>query len=85
MTLPDERYWAIRKTEQFLSELCEPALTPRVPKYVRDRARNLLRHYPHEIDLERMAEKSPQIISPRIEPLTRMIMSYEENRDDNAS
>jgi hypothetical protein len=32
-----------------------------------------------------MAEHSPQIISRRIEPLTRMIMSYEENRDDHAS
>jgi hypothetical protein len=85
MTLPDERYRAVLLTEKFLRQLCDARDTPRVPKSIRDRARALLRHYPHEIDLERMAEHSPQIISRRIEPLTRMIMSYEETRRDDAS
>jgi hypothetical protein len=85
MTLPDERYHAVRNTEKFLQQLCDPRATPRVPRAIRDRARALLRHYPHEIDLDRMAERSPQIISRHIEPLTRMIMSYEESRDDHAS
>lgn len=72
-------------TEKFLLQLCDARATPRVPGPIRDRARALLKHYPHEIDLRRMAESSPQIIAPHIEPLTRMIMSYEETTRDDAS
>jgi hypothetical protein len=45
----------------------------------------LLRHYPTEYDLERLAEKSPNVIIKEMEPLTRMIMTYEEAKHDNAS
>jgi len=85
MTLPDERYAAIRNTEKFLSELCDPTLTPRVPRRVRAQAHNLLRHYPTYFDLDRLAEKSPDVIIAKMEPLTRMVMSYEETRRDDAS
>ena len=80
MTLPDERYRAIQRTRHFLMSLLDPKETPRVPRSIRGQAYNLLRHYPSDWDLERLAEKSPDVIIERMEPLTRMIMSYEEEQ-----
>ena len=85
MTLPDERYAAILNTERFLMNLCNPRLTPRVPRAVRQRAQALLRHYPNCFDLDRLAEKSPDVIIEKMEPLTRLMRTYEESRDDHAS
>jgi len=85
MTLPDERYRAIRQTGQFLRDLQDRTIYPRVPRAVRAEAYRLLRHYPTEYDLERLAEKSPNVIIKEMEPLTRMIMTYEEAKHDNAS
>jgi len=61
MTLPDERYRAVRSAEQFLMDLCNPAKTPRVPKVVRQRALAVLRHYPGSWDLDRVAHKCPEV------------------------
>lgn len=80
MTLPDERYRAIKYTEQFLKDLCDRTKTPRVPRSIRQQASSLLRHYPTEYYLERLSEKSPDVIIQKMEPLTRMIMSYEERK-----
>ncbi len=80
MTLPDERYRAIQHTRHFLMSLLDPKETPRVPRSIRGQAYSLLRHYPSDWDLERLAEKSPDVIIERMEPLTRMIMSYEEEQ-----
>lgn len=80
MTLPDERYHAVRQTMEFLLELTDPQSTARIPKHIRQRARSLLRHYPTYSDLERLAEKAPDVIIERMEPLTRMVMSYEEDK-----
>jgi hypothetical protein len=85
MTLPDERYRAIRQTRQFLQDLQDRTIYPRVPRAVRAEAYRLLRHYPTEWDLERLAEKSPNVIIKEMEPLTRMVMTYEEAKSDNAS
>jgi hypothetical protein len=46
MTLPDEEARAIDATRQFMFELLDPRLTPRVPAAIRQRARRLLKHYP---------------------------------------
>jgi hypothetical protein len=40
-----------------------------------------LRHYPGDYDLERLAEKSPDVIIKEMEPVTRMIMQYEQDRN----
>ena len=86
MTLPDERYCAIQHTEQFLMSLCDSRSTPRVPRAIRQQAARLLRHYPTKYYLDRLAEKSPEVIIERMEPLTRMIMTYkQEKHDDDAS
>lgn len=80
MTLPDERYRALQFTHRFLIELQDPKKYPRIPREVRVEAYRLLRHYPTDWDLERLAEKSPDIIIKEMEPLTRMVMSYEEDK-----
>jgi hypothetical protein len=80
MTLPDERYRAIRQSGQFLRDLQDRTIYPRVPRAVRAEAYRLLRHYPTEYDLERLAEKSPNVIIREMEPLTRMVMAYEETK-----
>ena len=51
MTLPDERYRALKQGKKLLEELCDPGKTPRVPSIVRERARGALRHYPNDYEL----------------------------------
>lgn len=62
MTLPDERYRALLWTKALLLDLLSSSRTPRVPKKVRDRAASCLKHFPYEIDLERLAQESPRIL-----------------------
>ena len=80
VTLPDERYRAIRNTRQFLADLLDAKTSPRVPRTVRAQARALLRHYPGDYDLERLAENSPNVIIKEMEPLTKMVMQYDRDR-----
>jgi hypothetical protein len=62
MTLPDERYRALKQGKKLLEELCDPGRTPRVPSIVRDRARGVLRHYPNDYDLEKIADNCPEML-----------------------
>jgi hypothetical protein len=80
MTLPDERYRAVTYTEAFLLDLTSPKITPKVPKYIRDRARSLLRHYPSKWDMERVSERSPEVFAPRMEELHRFLVAGDEER-----
>ena len=80
MTLPDERYRAIRDTRQFLIDLCDRTVTHKIPRAVRGEAYRMLRHYPSDFDLDRLAEKAPDVIIREMEPLTRMVMTYEETK-----
>lgn len=59
MTLPEERYNTLKQSKKLLEDLCDPGRTPRVPSVVRERARYILRHYPTDIELERIAENCP--------------------------
>lgn len=65
MTLPIERKHAVKNTEMFLKSLCDSKQTPRVPLYIRDRARALLKHYPMDYDMERAAESAPEIFGDK--------------------
>ena len=85
MTLPDERYRAIRQTRQFLRDLQDRTIYPRVPRAVRAEAYRLLRHYPGDYDLERLSEKSPDVIIKEMESLTRLLMTYEQEKQNDAS
>ena len=62
MTLPDERFRALKQGKKLLEELCDPGKTPRVPSLIRDRARAALRHFPADFDLDDMAEACPEIL-----------------------
>ena len=52
MTLPIERKQAVLRTEQFLKDLLNPKMTPRVPRAIREQAYRCLRHYPSELYLK---------------------------------
>ena len=60
MTLPDERYRALRCGHQMLLDLLNPKVTPKVPKYIRQRALGVLRHYPNSYDFTKIVEKMPE-------------------------
>jgi hypothetical protein len=75
VTLPDERYRAVKNAQQFLARLAGGEY-PRVPKAVRAEARSILRHYPLSWDLDRAAEAAPDVFQERMEPLYRMVAAY---------
>ena len=61
MTLPYERKNAVVNAERFLLDLCNPRITPRVPREIRDRARSLLKHYPSELYMEEASNQAPAV------------------------
>ncbi|NCZ82889.1 MAG: hypothetical protein EBX64_07040 [Betaproteobacteria bacterium] len=56
MTMPDERFRAVKYAREFLYDLLDPKKTPKVPREIRQRALRVLRHYPMETDMELAAE-----------------------------
>ena len=82
MTLPYERYNAVKHTEQFLTDLLDPKKTPRVPKDIRQRAYSLLRHYPGGYNLDVIATRCPdQLQTPNpIDDLSILMHDYEEKK-----
>lgn len=74
MTLPDERYRAVVKTQEFLLELLK---TPGIPQKIKDDARWCLRHYPSSWDMQRAAENCPDVFA--IEPLYQTIRQEQHN------
>ncbi len=72
VTLPDERYRAVRVAETFLQRLAGGEY-PRVPKAVRQEAAAILRHYPSAWDMKRTAEAVPEVFQTRMEDLHRFI------------
>ncbi len=81
MTLPDERYRAVKQAEQLLKDLCDPSKTPRIPKLIRQRASGCLRHYPGSWDMQRAAAECPEVFQEHMEPLYRMIKQREQQQD----
>ena len=86
MTLPYERYNAIKWTEKFLLSLCDPKETPRVPKNIRERAYSLLRHYPGGYNLDVLATKCPDVLeTPNpIDDLSILMHNYETRKKDGS-
>ena len=66
MSTPDEQERAISQVRRFLYDLMDSSVTPRVPAYVRKRARQVSKHYPllpsdgvsYEEHRERMIKES---------------------------
>lgn len=65
MTVPFERFRAVKNAEQFLLDLCNPKVTPRVPKSIREQARWCLKHYPSQFDMEEVAKACPDRFSTK--------------------
>ena len=82
MTLPDERYRAIKHTRIFLHELLNPEVTPRIPKSVRETASYLLRHFPNEWEMQQVADASPHIFAEKMEEVQRLFKQYEQSKAD---
>jgi hypothetical protein len=82
VTLPDERYRAVKHTEQFLQRLAGGEY-PRVPKAVREEARRLLRHYPNNWDMQRVTQVAPEVFQERMEDLHRFIIKGQDLEKDN--
>ena len=84
MTLPDERYRAILYTKNFLQDLLDPKLTPKVPKNIRQRAHSLLRHFPEEFYLGMLADARPDIIErtgEAFDPLYKMVKEFDLTKE----
>jgi hypothetical protein len=79
MTLPDERYRAVKYAQDFLSRLAGGEY-PRTPKAVRDEARSILRHYPSTWDMQQAAAGAPNVFQERMEPLYRMVKQHEQDQ-----
>ena len=84
MTLPYERYNAIKYTERFLMDLCDPKKTPRIPKDIRSMARSCLRHYPGSYHLDVMSTKCPEIVDSgnKVDDLTMLMHDYETRKNN---
>jgi hypothetical protein len=72
VTLPDERYRAVKWADAFLKRLAGGKY-PRTPKAVRDEARSILRHYPSDYDMNRAAAGAPEVFQERMEDLHRFV------------
>ena len=80
MTLPDERYRAVKWSASFLSRLAGGEY-PRTPKAVRDEARSILRHYPSEYDMKRAARGAPEVFQEQMEDLHRFVLKGQQLDD----
>jgi hypothetical protein len=63
MTIPYERFKAVKSAREFLGDIIDPKKTPRVPKEVRRQALFVLRHYPLDYEMERVADLAPELFS----------------------
>lgn len=67
MTEPHQRTRALLKTRVFLEQLSCPADTPRVPSDVRAFAKQMLRNYPTNDDIETAHKALPNVFGPVIQ------------------
>jgi len=58
MTIPLQEYYSLLNTIQFLTELTDPQKTPKVPKEVRLKAMQCLKHYPRPDRIEEFFTES---------------------------
>jgi hypothetical protein len=61
VTMPNERFYAIRNTREFLVELMDPKKTPKVPKEIRLKAYYAIKHFPGEYHMEEARKLAPSV------------------------
>lgn len=71
MTVPFERTRALVQTKQFLEAMLDPKQTPRTPRWMRGKAKALLRHYPNLAEIEMAHKALPDEYGP-VPPFSRM-------------
>lgn len=71
MTIPFERTRALIQTYQLLNRLQDPRETPRVPRWLREEARTLLRHFPNYAAIEMAHKALPHLYGP-VPPFSRL-------------
>lgn len=71
MTVPYERTRALIETRELLKRLLVPGETPRVPRWLREAARVLLRHYPDYAAIEMAHKALPHLYGP-VPPFSRL-------------
>lgn len=82
MTLPDERYHAVTRAQNFLLDLSNDYKKyPRIPKSVRQEARNILRHFPSSFDMDIASSRVPEVFQSRLDPLQRLLLVHEEDKN----
>lgn len=69
MTLPYESYWAVIKTSEFLKELMSN--TKLGKDAIRKKARELLKHYPFDFDVELWVKNNEKVMCEWAKPKTR--------------
>jgi|TARA_B110000914_G_scaffold198336_1_gene188657 hypothetical protein len=79
MTMPKERFYAIRNAREFLVELMDPKKTPRVPKEIRLKAYYTIKHFPGEYHMEEARKLAPEIFGDWDTGLVDSV-PYEHNR-----
>ena len=83
MTLPDERYRAVASARELLVEIANSnGRWKRIPKELRLYCIHALRHYPTDWDMQRTALQAPDVFQERMEPLTRIIMVYDQEQKE---
>jgi hypothetical protein len=83
MTMPNERYNAVIRAEQFLKDLCDPKKTPRVPKEFRKQAYYCLRHYPSKHHMDVAGSVIPHVFESqdKLDDLSLLLYGYEEKKN----
>jgi hypothetical protein len=76
MTIPYERTRALIEAYELLKRLQDPQNSPRVPRWLREEARKLLRHYPNYATIELAHKALPLCFGPA-PPFSRMTGSVE--------
>ena len=79
MTLPYERFSAVDRTREWLLVNCS---NTKLPKYIREEMRNLLRHYPVRSELEAIAEEVPRYLEADPDQFVRMVNEWTKEVDD---
>jgi len=81
MTLPYERFAAVDRTREWLLVNCH---NRKLPKYIREEMRSLLRHYPVRSELEAIAEETPRYLEAIPDPLVLYVNEYQDEVDNSS-
>jgi hypothetical protein len=68
---PYLRTRALVQTKRFLEAMLDPKETPRVPRWMRGKAKSLLRHYPGLWEIDRVHKELPEVFGP-VPPFSRL-------------